>query len=122
MSLEVIVCSHLWKKEIPVKKMRTLVMLAAVVMVLAPAMSSMAIYVDQCPSQCTPSCPCSLVCNGPFGPTTCGAAGQPCTVYRSDNTDLFSFLQPEQNLTPMQPATDAGAEATVEAPAAAPAS
>lgn len=54
----------------------TLLAVFAVACLAAPAS---AIYISDCPQKCTPTCPCSIVCQGPFGPTTCGQAGQQCT-------------------------------------------
>lgn len=62
---------------------------------LALALPAQAIYVSNCPQICTPSCPCSLQCQGPFGPTTCGAVGQACTplTVTSEDTIFLSFEQ-----------------------------
>ncbi len=95
------------------RKLRPVIMVLVLVAMILPVTTLLAIYQDKCPQQCTPTCPCSLPCDGPFGPTTCGASGQACTVYWSDNTDLFSFLEPEQNMTPMNLAAP---EATAAAP------
>lgn len=73
---------------------RSILLLAAVLLALT-ASSSMGIYVSNCPQICTPTCPCSLQCQGPFGPTTCGAAGQACTGFApiaDTNTDSLFFF------------------------------
>lgn len=58
------------------KKFRLIALSA--VLLLAVASAAPAIYVSNCPQICTPTCPCSIQCQGPFGPTTCGAAGEAC--------------------------------------------
>ncbi|MEO1086899.1 MAG: hypothetical protein AAFY88_21910, partial [Acidobacteriota bacterium] len=80
--------------------------------------------VSNCPQICTPTCPCSLQCTGPFGTTTCGAAGQACTPLTETPEDTI-FLSFEQELAkldtsetpdlfeaPVEPAD--GEEGTVE--------
>ena len=75
------------------KKAFTLALTCAALLVLA--VPAQAIYVSNCPQICTPSCPCSLQCQGPFGPTTCGAAGQTCTplTVTSEDGIFYSFEQ-----------------------------
>ncbi len=71
--------------------------LALALVLVAPAFASFelpktGIYISDCPQKCTATCPCSLPCTGPFGPTTCGQAGQACTVYLSDEVETQTPL------------------------------
>ena len=95
------------------RKLRPVVMVLVLVAMILPVTTLLALYQGNCSEVCTPNCPCSVPCDGLFGPTTCGAAGEACIWAWSDNTDLFSFLEPEQNMTPMNLAAP---EATVAAP------
>ena len=76
---------------------RSLLFLVAALFLFAAGPAS-AIYVSNCPQICTPTCPCSLQCQGPFGPTTCGQAGQACTGFADASeteadVELFSSFE-----------------------------
>lgn len=60
-------------------KTRLALTLVAALTLACLAAPAFAIYESDCPQKCTPTCPCSIVCQGPFGPTTCGEAGEQCT-------------------------------------------
>ncbi|MCH9651297.1 MAG: hypothetical protein K0U98_23935 [Deltaproteobacteria bacterium] len=60
-------------------KTRLILALAIVGIIGISAMPAQAIYISNCPQLCSANCPCSIVCLGPFGNTTCGQAGQACT-------------------------------------------
>lgn len=78
--------------------------LAALMVVLVTPAN--AIYESDCPEVCTPTCPCSLQCQGPFGPTTCGAAGQACTNFLEtpppSDSSLMSVDQPQSDEAPIE--------------------
>lgn len=85
------------------KQFALLFCLAALVALALPAQ---AIYISNCPQLCTPTCPCSLQCLGPFGNTTCGAAGQTCTPLTEAPEDPI-FLSFEQRLAQLDTAEEA---------------
>jgi hypothetical protein len=106
---------------------RILLTLAAILLTFT-AGSAFGIYESNCPQICTPTCPCSLQCQGPFGPTTCGQAGQACTGFASGSEteadvelftsfeDLLNSLEglPEVNAGTVLEATEVQQEEAVE--------
>lgn len=63
------------------KLVRSSLIVAALVLTFA-ALPLPAIQEPTCPQLCTPTCPCSIVCQDALGRnTTCGAYGEPCTNF-----------------------------------------
>ena len=57
-------------------------LVVATLVLACTALPLPAIQEPTCPKICTPTCPCSIVCQDEFGrDTTCGEFGEPCTIY-----------------------------------------